>query len=66
MVVQLGIKLILFSSQTKSMLMKKIEAVVRLSKFDAIRDALAKIGVRFFTMSDVKGFGLQKERCDFC
>ena len=38
--------------------MKKIEAVVRLSKFDAIRDALANIGVRFFTMSDVKGFGL--------
>jgi len=27
--------------QTKSILMKKIEAVVRLSKFDAIRDALA-------------------------
>lgn len=44
------------------MLMKKIEAVVRLSKFDAIRDALANIGVRFFTMSDVKGFGLQKEQ----
>jgi len=44
------------------MLMKKIEAVVRLSKFDAIRDALASIGVRFFTMSDVKGFGLQKEQ----
>ena len=42
--------------------MKKIEAVVRLSKFDAIRDALADIGVRFFTMSDVKGFGLQKEQ----
>jgi len=42
--------------------MKKIEAVVRLSRFDAIRDALASIGVNFFTMKDVKGFGLQKEK----
>jgi nitrogen regulatory protein PII len=25
-----------------------------------VRDALAKIGVRFFTLKDVKGFGLQK------
>ncbi len=40
--------------------MKKIEAVIRLSKFDKIRDALANIGVRFFTLKDVKGFGLQK------
>lgn len=42
--------------------MKKIEAVIRLSQFDSIRDALAKIGVRFFTLSDVKGFGLEKEQ----
>lgn len=42
--------------------MKKIEAVVRLSRFDAVRDALANIGVNFFTMKDVKGFGLQKEK----
>lgn len=40
--------------------MKKIEAIIRLSKFDAIRDALADIGVSFFTLKDVKGFGLQK------
>jgi nitrogen regulatory protein PII len=40
--------------------MKKIEAIIRLSRFDAIRDALAKIGVNFFTLKDVKGFGLQK------
>jgi len=43
-------------------IMKKIEAVVRLSQFDSIRDALADIGVTFFTMSDVKGFGLQREK----
>jgi nitrogen regulatory protein PII len=40
--------------------MKKIEAVIRLSRFDRVRDALANIGVKFFTMQDVKGFGLQK------
>lgn len=40
--------------------MKKIEAIVRLSQFDIIRDALAKIGVKFFTLLDVKGFGLQE------
>ena len=40
--------------------MKKIEAIVRLSRFDRIRDALALIDVNFFTLSEVKGFGLQK------
>lgn len=40
--------------------MKKIEAVVRLSRFEAIRDALAEINVRFFTLAEVKGFGLQR------
>lgn len=40
--------------------MKKIEAIIRLSRFDKVRDALAEIGVRFFTLKDVKGFGLQK------
>ncbi|MCB0580672.1 MAG: P-II family nitrogen regulator [Phaeodactylibacter sp.] len=40
--------------------MKKIEAIIRLSRFEKVRDALAKIGVRFFTLKDVKGFGLQK------
>ncbi len=40
--------------------MKKIEAIIRLSRFEKVRDALAQIGVRFFTLKDVKGFGLQK------
>ena len=44
----------------KSVGMKKIEAIVRLNRFDAVRDALAEIGVKFFTLKDVKGFGLQK------
>ncbi len=37
--------------------MKKIEAIIRLSKFEEVRDALARIGVRFFTFKDVKGYG---------
>ena len=40
--------------------MKKIEAIVRLSRFEAVRDALAEIDVRFFTLTEVKGFGLQR------
>jgi nitrogen regulatory protein PII len=39
--------------------MKKIEAIIRLSRFEQVRDALAGIGVRFFTLTEVKGFGLQ-------
>jgi nitrogen regulatory protein PII len=39
--------------------MKKIEAIIRLSRFESVRDALAEIGVRFFTLKEVKGFGLQ-------
>ncbi|MCB0554975.1 MAG: P-II family nitrogen regulator [Phaeodactylibacter sp.] len=40
--------------------MKKIEAIIRLSRFEQVRDTLAKIGVRFFTLKEVKGYGLQK------
>lgn len=40
--------------------MKKIEAIIRLSRFESIRDALAAIDVKFFTLSEVKGFGLQR------
>ncbi|MDH3246565.1 MAG: P-II family nitrogen regulator [Saprospiraceae bacterium] len=40
--------------------MKKIEAIIRTTQFDAVRDALASIGVRFFTLKEVRGYGLQK------
>lgn len=40
--------------------MKKIEAVIRSSRFEKVKGALADIGVNFFTLSDVKGFGLQQ------
>ena len=40
--------------------MKKVEAIIRSSKFEAVRKALASIGVNFFTFFEVKGYGLQK------
>lgn len=40
--------------------MKKIEAIIRLSRFEAVRDALATIDIKFFTLTEVKGFGLQR------
>ena len=40
--------------------MKKIEAIVKPFKTEAVRDALAEIGVEGMTLSEVKGFGRQK------
>jgi nitrogen regulatory protein PII len=40
--------------------MKKIEAVVKPFKSEAVREALTEIGVEGMTMSEVKGFGRQK------
>lgn len=40
--------------------MKKIEAVIRSSKFTDVREALSEIGIKFFTFMEVKGYGLQK------
>ena len=40
--------------------MKKIEAIIRSSKFRDVRKALNEIGVNFFTFREVKGYGRQK------
>ena len=40
--------------------MKKIEAIVKPFKTEAVRDALAEVGVEGMTLSEVKGFGRQK------
>ncbi len=40
--------------------MKKIEAIIRSSRFDEVKDALSQIGINFFTFMEVKGFGKQK------
>lgn len=41
--------------------MKKVEAIIRTSKFEEVTEALAKVGVTFMSFYDVKGHGLEKE-----
>ena len=41
--------------------MKKIEAVIRKSKFDDVKKALHDIGVNFFSYWDVTGVGNEKQ-----
>ena len=40
--------------------MKKLEAIVRHSKVDSIKDALNEAGVQGMTLTEVRGFGRQK------
>lgn len=40
--------------------MKKVEAIIRSSKFDDVKEALSEVGINFFTFTEVKGFGKQK------
>jgi nitrogen regulatory protein P-II 1 len=40
--------------------MKKIEAIIKPFKLDEVKDALAAIGVKGITVSEVKGFGRQR------
>lgn len=40
--------------------MKKIEAIIRSSHFNPVKEALHKCGIDFFTFEDVKGVGNQK------
>ncbi|GHA28247.1 nitrogen regulatory protein P-II [Salinimicrobium marinum] len=40
--------------------MKKIEAIIRKSKFDDVKDALQEINVNFFSYWDVTGVGNEK------
>ncbi len=41
--------------------MKKVEAIIRTSKFEEVTEALAKVGVTFMSFYEVKGHGLEKE-----
>ena len=41
--------------------MKKIEAIIRKSKFSVVKDALHEVGVNFFSYWDVTGIGNEKE-----
>ncbi len=40
--------------------MKKLEAIIQPSRFDAVKEALHEIGVEGMTVSDVRGHGRQK------
>ncbi len=40
--------------------MKKIQAIVRASKFEDVKDALSSKEINFFTFYEVKGYGHQK------
>lgn len=41
--------------------MKKIEAIIRTSKFYEVKDALHEVGIEFFTYADTKAVGSQKK-----
>ncbi len=41
--------------------MKKVEAIIRKSKFDEIKEALHSVEVNFFSYWDVTGVGNEKE-----
>jgi nitrogen regulatory protein P-II 1 len=40
--------------------MKKIEAIIRPFRIDDVREALAELGVKGMTLTEVKGYGRQK------
>ena len=40
--------------------MKKIEAIIKPFKLDALKETLSEMGVMGMTVSEVKGFGRQK------
>ena len=41
--------------------MKKVETIIRKSKFSAVKKALHEVGVNFFSYWDVTGVGNEKE-----
>ncbi len=40
--------------------MKKIEAVIKPFKLDAVKEGLTELGIKGLTISEVKGYGRQK------
>lgn len=41
--------------------MKKVEAIIRKTKFDEVQDALHEAGIEFFSFWDVRGVGQARE-----
>jgi nitrogen regulatory protein P-II 1 len=50
-----------FVSNKTNNTMKKVETIIRKSKFEEVRDALHKVEVNFFSYWDVTGVGNEKE-----
>ena len=50
-----------FCKTAKSLIMKKIEAIIRLSKYNDVKEALHQAGVIFLTYWDVTGVGHEEE-----
>ena len=44
--------------------MKKIEAIIQLSKLDEVQDALGEIGIEGMTVCEVKGLGRQNRHTE--
>ena len=42
--------------------MKKIEAIIRSSKFEDVQESLQTVGINFFTFYEVKGYGHEKSK----
>lgn len=42
--------------------MKKIEAIIRTSRFDQIHTCVSKLGVNFLSFSEIKGMGFEHAR----
>jgi nitrogen regulatory protein P-II 1 len=40
--------------------MKKLEAIIKPFKLDAVKESLAELGIQGMTVSEVRGFGRQK------
>lgn len=49
------------NSNYKLNIMKKVEAIIRKSKFSEVKEALHDVGVNFFSYWDVTGLGNEKE-----
>jgi nitrogen regulatory protein P-II 1 len=45
--------------------MKKVEAIIRTSKLEEVKESLWSIGVRGMTVTEAKGFGRQKGQTEF-
>jgi nitrogen regulatory protein P-II 1 len=41
--------------------MKKVEAIIRKSKFDDVKEALSDVGIDFFSFWDVRGVGKARQ-----